>query len=812
MPDSLWQDVRFAARSLRLNPGYAGIALLTLAVGIGANAAIFSVVNAYLLRPLPLEEPNRIISLSKVKDGNTGPTSAPNFLDYREQSSSFEDLVGIQLWATTLTGVDTPRRLSLAMVTPGFFQVLGAQPTLGRGFVSEESIEGQRRSVVLSHEAWSSSFGSDVTVLGRSVLLNGESYELVGVAPRGLRVPPFTSDVYVPLAFADDALDARGRNNIFVLGRLADGASMASASAEMDVIAQGLSDTYPRANEGWGIRLEELHTFAVGSSPRGLWMLLGAVGLVLLIACVNVASLTVARGAARSRELAVRVALGASRARLLRQLLGESILLALLGGAMGVGLAYALLDPIVSLVPARVSGLGEVSIDSQVLLFTLGVSVLTGLLSGLTPAYRMSGLASASQGPSGVAERLTNRGGSERVRDTLVVSEFALAMVLLVGAGLFIRSLSNLYSVDLGVDHEGVTSFQVSFADAEYPAPADVTLGVDRLLEELAARPEVKLAAATSHLPLSGARLSSSVLLEAGPQEHSVNSPSAAIKVVTPGYFSAMGIPLLTGRLLTWDDEPGGELVVVVNRTAAESLWPGEEPIGEWISYAEDADEQPIRRRVVGVIGDVHFAGPSRPATSEIYQSHRQTIEVWRWFGRGMSYVARTRDGSTLELRAVQETLASVDPNLPVVGLSSLTEVLDTSVATRRFQGTLVGLFAGLALLLAAVDTYGVMAFSVRQRTREIGIRVAMGAQRQTLLRSVLSDGLRLAAIGTVVGAIGAAAVSRSVSSLLWGVEGTDPMTYVSVAAVLAGATVMATLVPALRASRIDPVVALRAE
>ena len=428
MPDSLWQDVRFAARSLRLNPGYAGIALLTLAVGIGANAAIFSVVNAYLLRPLPLEEPNRIISLSKVKDGNTGPTSAPNFLDYREQSSSFEDLVGIQLWATTLTGVDTPRRLSLAMVTPGFFQVLGAQPTLGRGFVSEESIEGQHRSVVLSHEAWSSSFGSDVTVLGRSVLLNGESYELVGVAPRGLRVPPFTSDVYVPLAFADDALDARGRNNIFVLGRLADEASMASASAEMDVIAQGLSDTYPRANEGWGIRLEELHTFAVGSSPRGLWMLLGAVGLVLLIACVNVASLTVARGAARSRELAVRVALGASRARLLRQLLGESVLLALLGGAMGVGLAYALLDPIVSLVPARVSGLGEVSIDSQVLLFTLGVSVLTGLLSGLTPAYRMSGLASASQGPSGVAERLTNRGGSERVRDTLVVSEFALAI------------------------------------------------------------------------------------------------------------------------------------------------------------------------------------------------------------------------------------------------------------------------------------------------------------------------------------------------------------------------------------------------
>ena len=257
MPDSLWQDVRFAARSLRLNPGYAGIALLTLAVGIGANAAIFSVVNAYLLRPLPLEEPNRIISLSKVKDGNTGPTSAPNFLDYREQSSSFEDLVGIQLWATTLTGVDTPRRLSLAMVTPGFFQVLGAQPTLGRGFVSEESIEGQHRSVVLSHEAWSSSFGSDVTVLGRSVLLNGESYELVGVAPRGLRVPPFTSDVYVPLAFADDALDARGRNNIFVLGRLADEASMASASAEMDVIAQGLSDTYPRANEGWGIRIED---------------------------------------------------------------------------------------------------------------------------------------------------------------------------------------------------------------------------------------------------------------------------------------------------------------------------------------------------------------------------------------------------------------------------------------------------------------------------------------------------------------------------------------------------------------------------
>jgi putative ABC transport system permease protein len=809
---SVQGDLRYALRSLRMNPGYTAVAVLTLAIGIGANAAIYSVVDSYVLRQLPLEQPDRLVSLSEAKDGRIFQTSAPNFVDWRKQSVRFDDMAGIHLSSMTLTGQGAPSRLTVAQVTPGFFGLLGSGQTLGRGFVGEEGIEGQHRAVVLSHSLWASAFGSDPGVAGRMVTLSGERYEVVGVAASELRVPPFTSDLYVPLAFTPDALDSRGRNNVFVIGRLADGASLESARTEMDGIAEALSEAYPLSNEGWGIRATELHEFAVGSSSTGLWMLLGSVVLVLLIACVNVANLTIARGVARGRELAVRVAVGASQGRLMRQLLIETGVLSLLGCLLGIGVAYALLNPIASLVPARLARLGDLSMDSGVLLFALGISLATALLSGLTPAYRMSRTASRGQGRSNTSGHLTDRGGSRRLRGGLVVSEFALAMMLLVGAGLFLRTLSELYEVDLGVAHEGITTFAVTFSDADYREPEDVILGVDRLFAELEARSDIVSVAATSHLPLSGSRLTSSLIIEGGPQEHGVNAPSAAIKVVTPGYFSTMGIPLLAGRSLSREDEEGSELVVVLNRTAASQYWPGEDAVGKWISYTDDEAEQAIRRRVVGVIGDVHYAGPSVAPIPEVYQSHVQTTEVWRWFGRTMSYVARTRNGQVLGLQRVQEMMATVDPRVPVVGLGPLTEVLDRSVAAPRFQGTLIGLFAGLALLLAVVGTYGVMSFSVRQQTREIGIRVAMGARRSSVLGYVLWRGLRLALAGTVLGAIGAVLLGRWVSSLLWGVASTDPLTYVAVATVLAASTVVATLVPALRASRVDPMVALRSE
>ena len=808
-PESWAQDVRFALRTVRTRPAYAFAALLTFALGIGANVAMFTVINAYVLRPFPIEDPDRIVWLNDFKEGRAGPASAPDFVDWREQSRSFQDLAAVQLWSATLTELEWPMRVSRAMVTPGFFALIGVQPMLGRPFLEEEGLEGKDQVAILSYDLWSGAYGGDPEIVGKTMVLNGVRSTIVGVLPPGFMMPPFTSQVWVPLAFTQETLEHRGRHNLSVIGRLVEGVDLAAAQAEMDVIGEGLAAAYPLSNQGWGVQVRGLREVVMGSSSRSLWMLFGGVGLVLLIACVNVASLTVARGAGRQQELAVRVALGASRGRLLSQLLTESLLFALVGGALGVGVAYLALDPIENLVPASLASVGVLSLDRMVLAFAVLASVVTGLASGALPGLRLS---TAAGSGGRVAGSLRSKSGHARVRDGLVVAEFALAMILLVGGGLFMRSLANLYSVDLGLEPEGVSTFGLTFPDADYPEPAQVIAGLDGILARFEARSGFEEIAATSHLPISGARLRSSVQLDGNIDEMGTNSPSAAIKVVTPGYFELMGIPLVEGRFLSQDDDGGAEPAVVINEYAAERYWPGESAVGRWISYTEDEDQAPVQRRVVGVIGDVRWAGPQRDATGELYQTHLQTTEVWRWFGRGMSVVVRKRRGTSLTLSAAQTLVADIDPNLPVVGFRSLDEVLDLSVAAPRFQGTLLGLFAGLALLLAAVGTYSVMAFSVRQRTREIGIRVAVGADRGAVMASVMLSGARLALTGTVVGAVGAILLSRLISSLLWGVRGTDPLTYVAVAGLLTVVTLLACFVPARRAARVDPIVALRAE
>jgi predicted permease len=449
------------------------------------------------------------------------------------------------------------------------------------------------------------------------------------------------------------------------------------------------------------------------------------------------------------------------------------------------------------------------SIDMTILGFAASVSAVTGIVSGVLPGLRFS---MAAEGSGRMAECLRTRAGDSTIRSGLVVAEFAMAMILLVGAGLFVRSLANLYSVDLGLEPDGITTLSVTFPPADYDGPSDVIAGLDRVLEKFVAEPGVAGVAATSHLPLSGARLSSSVQLDGDIGEMGTNSPGAAIKVVTPGYFEILGVPLIEGRFLTEDDDRGSENVVVINRTAAERFWPGESPIGRSLAYTEDGEGVPVQRRVVGVIADIRWAGPQRDAMEELYQTHLQTTEVWRWFGRGMSLVVKEEREGALTLSRSQSLVSEVDPNLPVVSFRALREVLDASISAPRFQSILLTLFAALALVLAAVGTYGVMSYSVRQRTREIGIRVAVGADRAEVMRSVLLDGARLALTGTLLGALGAFALSRFISSRLSGVGGGDPSTYLVVAGLLGGVTLLACYVPARRAARVDPIVALRAD
>ena len=800
-------NISFALRTLRTRPGYSGSAILTFALGIGANVAIFTVINAYILRPFPIADPDRVVWLSDYKEGRTGTVSAPDFVDWREQSRSFEGLVALQPFPVTLTQLAQPMRVSRARVTPGFFDLIGVRPMMGRSFVEEEGLEGNDRVAVLSYDLWSGAYGADPDVVGKSVVLDGLPSTIVGVLPAGFFMPAFTSQVWVPLAFDQETLDSRGRHNLRVFGRLASGVSLDAARAEMDVIAEGLARAYPESNEGWGIQVQELREQVLSGSAGSLWMLFGGVGLVLLIACVNVAGLTVARGAGRKQELAVRVALGASRGQLVGQLLTENLLLALVGGAMGLGVAYLGLEPMKALVPSSLTEIGVLSIDGRVLAFALLTSTVTGLVSGAIPGFRLSGSALSESRIAGV---LRTRPGGSRAQKGLVVAEFALAMILLVGAGLFVRSLSNLYAVDLGFEPGGTTAFGLTYPAEEYRASAEMVAGLDAVLARFTATDGVEAIAATSHLPLAEGRLASSLRLDGDKKKMSTNSPSAAIKVVSPGYFELLGIPLIEGRFLNGDDDSTSEPVVVINEAAARQYWPGERPVGRLLSFAEDASGAPIERRVVGVVGDILWAGPQGEATEEVYQSHLQTTEVWRWFGRAMSFVVRTNGGQPLNVSRAQAMVSEIDPNLPVVAFRPYDEIVDANVAAPRFQGALLGLFAALALILAAVGTYSVMAFSVRQRTREIGVRVAVGAGRGEVLASVLMDGAKLALAGVAVGALGALLLSRLISSLLWGVGGSDPLTYAVVAVVLSAVTLLASYVPARRASRVDPVVALR--
>jgi len=804
--DTLRQDLVYALRRLRQAPVFAFVAIATLALGIGANSAIFSVVNAVLLRPLPFSEPNGLVMVNQIWEGKATVYSPQNFLDMEASAKSFESLAALDSGGITLTGRGTAVRLEGAEVGASFFGVLRVAPILGRGFLPGENDTGRNKVAVLGHRLWRERFGADPAIVGQNVQLNRESYLVVGVAPAGFAYPE-NVEIWTPMEYDTQfRTKSRGAWYLTVIGRLKPGVSVAHAREEVGTIAARLATQYKEVDEGVGATVRSLHEATVGDSRTALLVLLGAVGLVLLIACVNVANLLLARAAARESELAVRSALGAGRGRLLRQLLTESVLLAVLGGAAGILLASVSLDTLLRLQPEGVRRLGEVRVDRAVVAFAAGLSVLTGLLFGSAPAFQLMRRATAQSLREGGRGLLSGRG--HRLRGGLVVGQIALAMVLLAGAGLLIRSFVQLRRVDPGFPAPGALTFRIALPESVYKDDDRRVALFDDLVARLAALPGVRSAGTVMGLPLSGTRFNLSFEVAARPKLPLAQQPSMEVRVASPGYFEAMGIPLLRGRAFERGDRAGSPQVVVLSQTAVRRFFPDEDPLGKSITVGWGRGEGKPRAggEVVGIVGDVKEGGLAEENPPEIYLPYAQMPVST------MDVLLRTSVGPMTLAPAAAAVVHGLDPELPVARVRTLDDIVARSISEPRFYVVLLGAFAGTALFLAALGIFGVMSYAVVQRSREIGIRVALGAHPAHLRRMVLGQALVLAAAGVVVGLVGSLALSRAIAGLLFELSPTDPGTLAGVAALLTSVALLASYLPARRATRVDPITALRSE
>jgi putative ABC transport system permease protein len=808
---TLWQDIRYAARTLRKNAGFTLVAVAALALGIGANTAIFSVVNAVLLRPLPFEEPGRIVYLTGRAGADGAPTrvfSYPNFLDVKSQARVFEHAAAYGRAQQFLTEGDEPERVQGAYVSAEMFPLLGVGPALGRAFTADEDQPGAPRVVVLGHGLWERRFGSDPSVVGREVQFASGPATVVGVMPRGFKFPVEERQTEFWMAFARNVpagqLSNRGAVFLEVVARLAPGVTHEQARAEADVLARRLAEQHPADNTGLGIVVTPLHESLVGETRTALLILLGAVGLVLLIACANVANLLLARAASRQKEIAVRTALGASRLRIVRQLLTESLLLALAGGALGLLLALWGVDLLAAASPADIPRVGEIGLDPWVLLFTLGTSLVTGVVFGLVPAWQ----ASKAEVHDALKEggRGSTEGGRGRVRAVLVVSEVALSLVLLVGAGLLLRSFAQLLDVSPGFESRNLLAADVAFGTT-YKEDAQRVAFVREALARASAAPGVRAVGAVDPLPLGGNFTAYSFEVEGRTPARPGEEPDAQHRVVTPDYFRAMAIPVRRGRVFAERDDARAPFVVVVNETFVRRYFGGEEPLGRRLRFdtGGGATDNPLVE-IVGVVGDVRHAGLEAPPDPEMYVPFAQSPRA------RMSFVARTEADPLAAAPALRAALRQLDARQPVYNVRPMEQLLSQSVARRRFNLALLALFASVALALAAVGIYGVMAYTVEQRRHEIGIRLALGAQARDVFRLVVGQGMGLALAGIGLGLVAALAATRLMSSLLYGVSAADPLTYAGIALLLAGVAFAACYLPARRASRVDPMDALRQE
>jgi putative ABC transport system permease protein len=815
--DTWLKDVRYAFRRLRKSPGFALIVLLTLALGIGANSAIFSVVNTVLLRPFPYRDPERLVivdhfypSLNNLEAG----ASAPGFRDLRDKASIFDGVFVMNGWSPALTGTNgEPQRLQGTRGSGLIFKTLGVAPILGRPFTPEEDEPGKNHVVVLSYGFWQRQFGRDPAVVGKRLILNNEPYDVIGVMPASFR--DFTgrapSDLWTPLALAPDAFSDNRRTieYLTLVARLKPGISVDRARGDMKAFASQLRAQFPNQYPtDWTLKLTPLNEKVSGRIRPALLVLLGAVGFVLLIACANVANLLLARAASRIKEVAIRSALGATRRDLLRQLMAESLLLAVVGGVLGLGLAWLGMKGLVALKPANVPRISELRIDGVVTVFTLGMAVVTGLLFGLVPALQASRAnlqdTLKEGGRSGSADR-----SGQALRRALVVAEVALALTLLTGAGLLIKSLALLQGVNPGFDSSNLLTFNVSIPRAKYQSDTAQVQYWERAIETVKAVPGVTSVGLTSTMPFTGDWSTGSFAVEGYQPPPNTPAPWGDQRLVSPGFFTTLKVPLIKGRNFTEQDGAVGPQVVIVDEEMVKRYWPDADPIGKRVTFNNPQRDSVIQwMTVVGVVGHTKHEGLDAENRVQMYHPYHRR----GFIGNSMSFAVRTAGDPTRALPAVRAALHDIDQDVPISDISTMDANIANSMGQRKFAMMLLGLFAVMAVVLASIGIYGVMSYSVTQRSHEIGIRMALGAARQNVLRMVMGQGLLLVGAGVLIGVLGAFGLTRLIASQLFGVRPTDPATFVLVALTLVGVAALATFVPAMRATRVDPVVALREE
>lgn len=824
--ESLRQDIRYALRWLIRKPGFTIVALLTIAIGVGANSAIFSVLNAVLLRPLPYRDSLNLVMVwdnFKVLDMMKIGAKSAELIDYQKDSQVFENVAGFRNLQFSITGSGTAEQVTGSRVSPNLFSMLGATPSIGRDFVAEDSQPGRDKLAILSHELWQRRFNSDNNVINKSVLLNGNVYTIVGVMPEGFQFPhesfPFAerAEIWTPLMLDPQELTTRGGNhNILVLAKLKPGVSVEQAQRHMDRVSQQLPQQYPNvylgpggADGGFQITVSALHEEIVGKIRKSLLILLAAVAFVLLIVCANIANLLLGRLSSRHKEMAIRLAVGAGRARLIKQMIVESLVLAILGGVLGLFLAYLGINILLAIKPANVPRITEIGIDGRLVLFSFGISLLTGLIFGLAPALQ----ASKPQLTESLREGGWNSHaglGQQRIRKVFVVAQIAIAFVLLVGAGLMIKAFNHLRSIDPGYKPERVLIADISLRGPNYQEGTQRSAFYQKLLQLTPGIPDLQSAAVVSIPPLSKDSYQAPFSVEGRPFDPNGAPPLADFRVVSPGYFSTMNIPIIQGRDISEQDKDGTPGVAIISQRNAQVFFPNEDPIGKRIKMGAPMSPRPWLT-IIGIVGSVKQEGLNIEPRSEIYMSYLQ--DPGRDLFSVMTLAVRSKSAATTALvPALRNAVASVDKDTPLFNVNTMEEMVANSISREKFSAFLMTILAISALILASVGIYGVMSYLVTQRTHEIGMRMALGAHPVDILKLIVGRGMILVLLGLGIGVVAALALTRLMVSLLYGVTASDPVTIAGAAVLLAAVAFVANIIPAMRAMKVDPLVALRQE